>query len=80
MPIIGIHLIEFNWLFLVRPGSEITDDQKDEWMSPEEEVTIKSIPSEGDFQYSRGSGVCPPPELSTLLLFDSSLVGFRKKL
>ena len=21
MPIIGIHLIEFNWLFLVRPGS-----------------------------------------------------------
>jgi len=56
------------------------NDQMDEWMSPEEEVTIKSIPSEGDFRYSRGSGVYPPPEPSTLPLFDSSPVGFRQKI
>ena len=56
------------------------DDQKDEWMSRKEEGAMKSIPSERDFQYPPRSGVCPPPEPSTLLLFDSSLVGFRKKI
>ena len=54
------------------------DDQKDEWMSRKEEVTMKSIPSEGDFQCSRVSGVWPLPGPSTLLLFVSNLVGFRK--
>jgi hypothetical protein len=56
------------------------DDKKNQWMSREEEGTAKSVPSEMDFQYSPRSGVCPPPEPSTLLLFDSSFVGFRKKI
>ena len=56
------------------------DDQKDEWMSRKEEGTMKSIPSERDPQFSRGSGACPPPEPSTLPLFDSRLVGFRERI
>ena len=80
--IVALFIVLFSYCSCVLAGR--ADDQKDEWLSREEKVPMKSIPSEGDFQYSSGTGVCPPPEPSTLLLFDSSPRGsgikFRKQI
>lgn len=58
------------------------DQKKSEWLSREEEGTLRSIPPEKEFRDARRSGVRPslPPNSSALLPFGSGLVGVRKNI
>jgi hypothetical protein len=58
------------------------DEKKSEWLSREEECTLKLIPPEREFRDAHASGIqsAAPPEPSALLPFGSSLVGLRKNI
>ena len=47
--VVALFIVPFAYCSCVVAGSE--DEQKDEWMSQKEEVTIETNPSEGNFQY-----------------------------
>lgn len=60
--VVALFIIPFGYCSCVL--ARRADDQKDEWITRKERVSMKSIPSEDDFQNSRASGVWSLPKPS----------------